>query len=205
MGKQWWQFIVFSLVLTAIILSSVIFGGYSSLHRSEKRINITKGLFLDACRNKLDLVQKLIDSLNDIEPEVELTGLKHTRLEAKQVLDKAFSNAAPLDDEITHKLEISQSALTEELKKTLLNVDKLQDKNKKQQFTTIKQQLYSAQDKVTLEKIRYNVEVSYFNRRSRAFPLFFIARLFEFDKSKYYELGQNYFLSAEKVYKNKSE
>ena len=67
MGKQWLQFVWFSLILVGIILTSVVFGGYSSLNRSEGRIEITKELLLDACQSRLDLLPQLLDYLQESE------------------------------------------------------------------------------------------------------------------------------------------
>ena len=69
MGKQWMNFVWFSLIFVGIILTSVIAGGYSSLHRSEGRIDITKELLLKACQNKLDLLPQLLDYLQKSDPK----------------------------------------------------------------------------------------------------------------------------------------
>ena len=51
-----------------------------------------------------------------------------------------------------------------------------------------------------VEKVKYNTEVRYFNRRTKIFPGFLIARLFGFDKSKYFEVSKDLFLGADKTF-----
>lgn len=200
MGKQWLQFLGFSLVLTAIILLSVVFGGYSSLHRSEGRIETTKVLFLNACQSELNLLPQLLDSIKESEHKEILVKLKKTSKEAAAVLDHAVSQGSPLDRTITLRLETSQEALTKELAKLFLKLDQSQNKSNTEAFKTIKKQLFAAQDKVFYEKTRYNTEVQYFNSRTKIFPGFLIAKIFGFDKSKYFELSKDLLLGANRTF-----
>ncbi|MCD4743052.1 MAG: LemA family protein [Desulfobacteraceae bacterium] len=200
MGKQWLQFFWFSLVLTAIILFSVVFGGYSSLHRSEGRIETTKVLFLNACQSKLDLLPQLLDSIKESEHKEILVKLKKTSKEAVAVLEHAISQESPLDRTITLRLETSQEALTKELAKLFAKLDQSQNKGNTDSYKTIKKQLFAAQDKVFYEKTRYNTEVLYFNSRTKIFPGFLIAKIFGFDKSKYFELSKDLLLGADRTF-----
>lgn len=200
MSKQWLQFFGFSLVLIAIILFSVVFGGYSSLHRSEGRIEITKGFFLNACQSKLDLLPQLFDSIKESEHKEILVKLKKTSKEAGAVLDHAVSQESPLDRAFTLKLETSQDALTKELTKLFLKLDQLKNKSNTEAYKTIKKQLFAAQDKVFFEKTRYNTEVLYFNSRTKIFPGFLIAKIFGFNKSKYFELSKDLLLGADRTF-----
>ncbi|MCK5311052.1 MAG: LemA family protein [Desulfobacteraceae bacterium] len=200
MGKQLLQFLGFSLVLVVIILSSVVFGGYSSLHRSEGRIEITKELLLNACQSRLDLLPQLLDYLQESEQKEILAKLKQTGKEAGIVLRHAVSQKAPLDNALTRKLETSQVSLTKELTKAFLKLDQSKSKNNTELFKAIKQQFVSAQDKLFVEKLKYDTEVRYFNRRTKIFPGFLIAKLFGFDKSKYFELSEDSFLGADKTF-----
>ncbi len=203
MGKQWMNFVWFSLVLVGIILASVIFGGYSSLHRSEGRIDITKEFFLGSCQSRLDLLPQLLDFLKESEAKEMLTKLKQTGKEANTVLHHAVSQKSPLDRVLTLKLEKSQSALTKELIKTFLKLEQQSNSKKSTEaFQTIKKQFFSAQDKMFVERVRYNTEVRYFNRRTKIFPGFLIAKLFGFNKSEYFELSKDLFLGADKTFED---
>ena len=200
MGKQWMNFVWFSLILVGIILASVIFGGYSSLHRSEGRIEITKDRFLNACQSKLDLLPQLIDSLQKSESKETLAKLKQTSKEADIVLLHAIALKSPLDRVLTLKLETSQDALTKELVKLFLKLEQSKNKSDTESLKAIKKQLFSAQDKVYTARTVYNTEVSYFNRRTNIFPGFLIAKLFGFNKSEYFELSKDSFLQADRVF-----
>ena len=200
MGKQWMNFVWFSLVLVGIILSSVVFGGYSSLHRAEGRIDITKELFLNACQSRLDLLPPLLDFLKENEATEMLAKLKQTGQEAGIVLRHAISRKSSLSHPATRKLEISQTALTKELVKIFLALDQSKSKQNIESFKTIKEQFFSAQNKLFVERTKYNTEVRYFNRRTKIFPGYIIAKLFGFDKSEYFELSQDLFLGADRTF-----
>jgi LemA protein len=203
MGKQWMNFVLFSLILVGIILASVIFGGYSSLHRSEGRIDITKGFFLDSCQSRLDLLPQLLDFLKESEAKEMLTKLKQAGKEASTVLHYAASQKSSLDRVLTLKLEKSQSVLTKELIKTFFKLEQSNSKKSTEAFQAIKKQFFSAQNKVFAEKMRYNTEVRYFNRRTKIFPGFLIAKLFGFNKSEYFELSKDLFLGANDTFEDR--
>ncbi len=200
MGKQWLNFLGFSLIFLAIILSSVVFGGYSSLHRSEGRIEITEELFLNACQSRLELLPQLLDYLQKSEEKEIYAKLRQTGKEAEIVLHQAISNKAPLDNSTILKIEKTQQALTKEIAIIFLKSDQTQNKQSAESLEAIKQKFFSAQDKLSVEKGKYNTEVRYFNRRTKIFPGFLIAKIFGFDKSKYFEISQNLFLRADMTF-----
>ncbi len=197
MGKQWMNFVWFSLVLLGILLSSVVFGGYSSLHRSEGRIEITKDLFLNSCQERLDLLPKLFDTLKESEHKQMLVKLKQTGKNASIVLHKAPSEKLPLNDALIRQLEVSEASLTKELVKLFLKLDQSQSKQNKDAFIIIKKQFFAAQDKMSFESKRYNTEVRYFQTRTKIFPGFLIAKIFGFNKSEYFYISQELFLGAD--------
>lgn len=201
MGKQWMYFVWFSLVFVGIILTSVIFGGYSSLHRSEGRIDITKDLLLQACQSKLDLLPQLLDYLQKSEHKEAHAKLEVAGKEAGTVLHSAVFQKAPLDHALTLKLEASQLSLTKELSELFEKFDSSKNKNNTESLKAIKQQFFSAQDKVFTAKVQYNREVRYFNRRTNIFPGFLIAKLFGFDDSEYFELSKDSFLGADRTFR----
>ena len=203
MDKQWMNFVWFSLVFVGIILTSVIGGGYSSLHRSEGRIDVTKELFLKACQSKLDLLPQLLDYLQKSEPKEKYAKLELTGKEAGIVLHSAVSQKAPLNNALTLKLEASQLSLTKQLAEVFLKLEQSKNKSNTESLKAIKQQFFSTQDKVFTAKLRYNSEVGYFNRRTKIFPGFLIAKLFGFDDSEYFELSKDSFLGAERTFGGK--
>ncbi len=204
MDKKWMNFVWFFLVLVGIILASVIFGGYSSLHRSEGRIEITKGLFLSSCQERLDLLPQLFDSLNERDHKQILAKLKQAGKEASIVMRKATSQKSPLDNALTRKLEISQASLTKELAKLFLELGQSQGKENKELFISVKKQFFPAQDKISYETTRYNTEVRYFKTRTKIFPGFLIAKIFGFDKSEYFYLSKDLFLGADQTFGGQS-
>jgi LemA protein len=189
METQWSKLFGFFFVFTGIILICVVFGGYSSLYRSEGRIESSKEFLLDACQKRLDLVPKLLTILQGSEDKATLGNFKNTEKMVKAIMGSEALQQSPLDKEATLKLETSQSALTKELAAIFQKLDQSAGKGNKKE-------LYDAQDQLSFAKVRYNREVMYFETRTKIFPGFIIAKIFGFDKSKYYELSDNSFLDA---------
>jgi LemA protein len=200
MGKQWFQFLGFSFVLMAIILCSIVFGGYSSLHRSEGRIDITKELLFKACQSRLDLLPKLLNYVQESEQKKMLAKLKQTGKDASSALHYAVAQKTPMDNALTLKLEASQHNLTKEIVTIFLRLDQSESKQAIESFKSTKNGFFSAQNELSLAKIKYNTEVRYFNRRTKIFPGYLIAKIFGFDKSEYFALSAGSFLEAARTF-----
>lgn len=197
MGVQWLKFLGFSSILVGIILICVIFGGYSSLHRSEGRIESSKELLLETCQKRLGLIPKLLAILQEDEYRETIGKLNKTEEIAKTVLDRLVLLKSPLSESITLELETTQNALTKELANVFLKREQSAIKYNKEEFNVIKKEFFASQNKLSIAKSRYNTEVKYFETRTKIFPGFIIAKLFGFNELKYYELSDDSFLEAE--------
>jgi len=197
MGTQWLKFLAFSSILVGIIFICVIFGGYSSLHRSEGRIESTKELFLETCQKRLVLIPKLLTILQENEDREMLGKLNTAEEIAKTVLERVALLKSPLSESITLELETTQNALTKELANVFLKQEQSASKYNKEKFNVVKKEFFAFQNKLSIAKSRYNTEVRYFETRTKIFPGFIIAKLFGFNELKYYELSDDSFLEAE--------
>ncbi len=202
--RQWLMFFGMTSLIVGIVLFSVVFGGYSSLYRSENRIKASKELLTDACQTRLDVFSQIIKSLDTQEHQTLLLKLKQTNKEAILILKQVIKQTSPLDNALTLKFENSQKTLTSDLVKLYLLLNKAKGKNDQdaKALIIIKKEFFPAQDILFVSVARYNKEVVYFNYRVTIFPVYLIAKLFGFDKSQYFKLTQEFFLPAKETFIN---
>jgi LemA protein len=196
MIRQWLKFAGMCSVVIGIVIFCVIFGGYSSLHRSQQRIEASKELVTNACQSKLDLLSQLLNSLKNSEYQKKIPDLKQTGKNTNKILRQVISQKTPLDKTLTLKFEASQEVLTSDLTKLFSQLDQSPDKSNAVGFQAHKKQFSVAQNNLFAAKITYNKEVTYFNTRTKIFPGFLIAKLFGFNKIKYFKLSENSFLPS---------
>ncbi len=187
-------------ILMAIILFCVIVGGYTSLSRSQARIQSSKSLLTDACQKRQDLLPKLIETISKTDQKDLAVQLGNSALKADAVLNQFISHEPPAEKHLVKEFEISQSALSQQLITIFTSLKPGKGPSPVQELSDLKKEFSAVQDYLFVVKKRYNNEVEYFNRRSNVFPGFIIAKIFGLDHIVYTEISKDKFLSGEKTY-----
>ncbi len=204
MLNPWVKIAAICSVLMGIVLFCVIFGGYSSLYRAQNRIETSKEFLTNVCQVRLNFLPQLSDTIKTSENKKIVAELHHTSENTQKILQQIISTKTPLNNALTLQLETSQQALTLHLANLLLQLDQSMDKNNNP-FQAIKKQLFLAQNTLFVSKRRYNKEITYFNTRTTAFPGVLIAKLFGFNKIKYFKLSEGSLLPSDKVFTGKAQ
>jgi LemA protein len=193
---------VFLLVLMAIILFCVIFGGFTSLYRSQDRIESAKVILIDTCRERLELLPGLA-ALSETEPSRAGSTARTQDIEtAKLLISKLLNQQEPLENAQTKIFESLQNDIGLAIKDRLLQLESIYGQKNNRKFELLKKDLSKVQDKLFKAKERYNYEVAYFNRRVKTFPLSLMSKLFNFDGIVYYPLSDYAFLPAHKIFES---
>ncbi len=186
MKKQRWVFFGMCSLVLGIVLFCVVFGGYSSLLRSQNRIAAAFDLTLVQVRHHYSLNQKLLVLIQSgaTGPEVETRARELTQIQKQ--MDDLSSVRHPLtpSDEETfmavcttlnrHLGQLSTMALPDNLPKH----QELLPRTLEAQRTQLHQGLLQT-------TVRYNKEATYFNQRRQVVPVRYIARMFSLDHLSY--------------------
>jgi LemA protein len=193
------KFILFCTVLMGIIFTCMVFGGYSSFVRAEQRIVGAKVVLIDICRERMVLLEQLDGFLRERNMPQGAMVMADTLQQAGAVLEKVGQIDSPLDRQTIGEFEASQSALGTYLRESFNRLPELTDEISRGRFAEFRLQLAQAQDNIYVAHRKYMEEIDYFNMRLESFPVAYIARLFGFDKSRYYPPSEQAFLPARKV------
>lgn len=199
MSKPIFTVIIFSLILLVIILCSVIFGGFSSLYRSQNRIESAKVILMDTCQERLELLSRMTEFSETEQVQSDSNTWDQDIETTKLLITKLRNQEKPLEEAQTRAFVSLQNDIGLAIKDRFLHLDSIYGQKNNPGFELLKKDLSKIQDKLFTDKKRYNYEVSYFNRRVKGFPLFIIAKLFNFDGIVYYPLADYAFLPANKV------
>ncbi|MFA5903959.1 MAG: LemA family protein [Desulfobacula sp.] len=191
--------LIFCAVTAAIILFCVVFGGYSSFYRSQNRIEESKNILVESCRERLALLPAVSDFLKKINMDTP-SSVDQSIAKAESVLTAVFQQKSPLEEQTTKDFEASQVHLTIEIKKILDGLKDVFDPESRKEFNSLKERVFKDQDDLYMAGDRYNYEVSYFNERVKSFPVSLIARLFGFHRITYYPFSEQAFPPARKAF-----
>ena len=193
---------VFLLVLMAIILFSVIFGGFTSLYRSQNRIESAKVILIDTCRERLAFLPRMTE-FSEAEQSQSDSDVRNQNIETtKTLITKIQNQEEPLEEAQTKAFETLHNDIGLAIRDRFLYLDSIYGQKNNPGFELLKKDLSKVQDKLFKAKERYNYEVAYFNQRVKSFPLSLMAKLFNFDEIAYYPLSDYAFLPAHKLFES---
>ncbi len=189
MEKSWLPLAGLCSVVFGIILFSIIFGGYSSLIRAQKRINSAKSFMIDECEKRFDLLSDLAamakgTALQDLPVKIQKPDKK-----ASLILTQINSIKTPVKKELIEEFEHSQTRLTQDINVLITEFKKNPSITASNKFSVLQKNAEQIQNTILYACSRYNKEVRYFNKRKKMFPGFLIAKLFELDKFYFYEIA----------------
>ncbi|MCG8616764.1 MAG: LemA family protein [Desulfobacterales bacterium] len=168
-----------------IVIFSVIFGGYSSLLRSQNRIHAVKNQLVMQCREQLDFTEAIPQPLAASLTSETSTRLNDAVRQIDGLLSAIESTEDPLDPDLVAAFEAGQVALNQAIAGVAEQFDSEKETSGDSAFRKRSRELELA---VFIMSKRYNKEARYFNTRTTVFPGFLIARLFDLDHKKFPEI-----------------
>lgn len=187
MKSPWFTLAAICALVLGIVLFCVVFGGYSSLLRSQNRIKAVKDRLVSQCQEQLALATELVDAAGpDTAPE-QTAGLSAASGTATQLIDQIRESEDPVAQALILSYGDSQAQLNRritELVQALIESGNGDETD----FTALEKRLNDTQAAIYITGKRYNKEARYFNTRTRVFPVGVIARLFRLDKVYFSEI-----------------
>ncbi|MGE9516420.1 MAG: LemA family protein [Solitalea-like symbiont of Acarus siro] len=169
------------LILTPIILNSC---GYNTLVSLDENIKQQFGQVQAAYQRRADLIPNLVATVKGYA-----THERETLTEVVQARSKATQaniNLNSLSKDDISKFEQSQQALTSALSKLLVVVEKYPDLKANQNFLELQAQLEGTENRISVERRKFNEVVGEYNRAVRSFPRNLIAKMFNFQEKAYF-------------------
>ena len=203
MKQPWIMFTGICSIVLAIVMFSVVAGGYTSFLRSQSRIKKSAEFLAQADQKRVELIEDLLE----YHPSSKIPNSADSMaalLKKAITLRETLKQPERLKDQntITRFVENQEQITTKliPLIEKKLSFDTQEEQNV---YTAKIREIYQAQDNLFVVRKRYDHETNYFNTRTRVFPNFLIARLFGFDEITYFGVGQEQLLPSHKVFPEK--
>ena len=168
-----------------VVLASQSSCGYNEMVAKDESVEAAWANVQNAYQRRADLVPNLVNTVKgaaNFEKET-LTQVIEARAKATSV------NISPdnLTPENIQRFQQAQGELSGALSRLLVSVERYPELQANQNFLELQAQLEGTENRIAVERRKFNETVQDYNSYIRSFPRNFIAGWFDFEKKGYFE------------------
>ena len=148
---------------------------YNTLVKLDEGVDAQWAQVQNAYQRRLDLVPNLVETVKaaaKFEKET-YTAVAEARSRAAQV-----TSTAPNDPEALQKFEQAQQQLSSALSRLMVVVERYPELKATEAFRDLMAQLEGTENRIAVERMRFNEAARGFNTKRNSFPTMFVASLF---------------------------
>ena len=194
-----WFFMKKSMHTILIILGIVVFlllvsvlwfiTTYNRLIQLSENVNNAWAQVENQYQRRADLIPNLIETVQgaadfEKETQTEITALRTQALSAKA----AWDNAKTQEEKIAAAKQIDSVATS--FRNLNINVENYPQLKATQNFETFQAQLEGTENRIAVERRRYNDAVKVYNIKIKRIPTIFVAKMFGFKEAQYFEVEE---------------
>ena len=175
------------VVVVAIIAAVVFAGTYNHLVSLEQAVNAQWAQVENVYQRRADLIPNLVATVQgaaNFERSV-LTEVTQARASVGQV--QVNAKDLPNDPQAFARFEQAQNQLTSALSRLLVVVERYPELKANANFQTLQAQLEGTENRITVERQRFNERAQEYNTGLLKFPTNFIGRVFGFKEKAYFQ------------------
>ncbi len=176
-GSKGILIVVAVLVLLVLVPYSFLKGTYNSLVKGDESVKAAWAQVENQLQRRYDLIPNYVETVKGYaahEKEV-LMGVTEAR--------SRVAGAGTVGEKIASNNELSSA-----LARLLVVVERYPDLKANASFLRLQDELAGTENRIAVERRRYNEEVRAFNTRIRSFPTNLIAGFFDFERAAFYEV-----------------
>jgi len=175
-------FLNLMILISAASLSSC---GYNSMVEKQEAVEGSWAQVQNVYQRRMDLIPNLVETVKGVA-NFEKSTLEAV-VQARAEATKTTINANDLTPEKVAQFQKAQEGLTGALSKFMSIVENYPDLKSNQNFTELQAQLEGTENRITVERMKFNTSVQDYNTYIRKFPNNMTAGMFGFEKKGYFE------------------
>jgi len=186
MKKLWLLGCLGVLVLAGIIVFFSVMSTYNNLVALEQDVTAKWAQVQNVYQRRADLVPNLVNTVKGYaahEREVlEAVTESRSKVGSIRMTPEMLNNPAEMA-----KFQQAQDSLSSALSRLLLVVERYPDLKASQNFLELQSQLEGTENRIAVERKRFNESAQAYNTRLKQFPTNLIAGFFSFREKAYFE------------------
>jgi len=191
MKKSWIALGCVGVLLAVVFLVGVTFVGfYNGLVRGSQDVDKQWAQVQNVYQRRADLIPNLVSTVSGAAnfEKSTLTEITEARASVGQV--KIDPNQAPSDPAKLAAFQKAQDQLSSALSRLLVVVERYPDLKATSNFRDLQAQLEGTENRITVERQKFNESVKTYNTRTQTFPGLFVARIGGFQAKPYFAASE---------------
>jgi LemA protein len=165
-------------------------GSYNGLVTLDQAVQAQWGQVQNVYQRRLDLIPNLVETVKGAAAfeKDTFTAVAEARSKAGQVSGEALQNAAS-DPAAFEKFQQAQAGLSSALSRLMVVVEKYPDLKANANFLDLQKQLEGTENRISVERMRFNETAQAFNTKRMSFPTVLIAGFLgsRFNEKQYFK------------------
>lgn len=171
-----------------VILVLWIFSSYNGIVGKEESVKSQWGTVESQYQRRSDLIPNLVNTVKGYAQFEQETLTKV--IEARANATSVKVDPANLTPERLAQFQQAQEGVTSALSRLLVVVEKYPDLKANQNFLDLQSQLEGTENRIAVERKRFNDVVSTYNKSVRTFPGVLVAKISGFEPKGYFEASE---------------
>jgi LemA protein len=179
--------VIIVLVVLALIGFSMVKGTYNKLVTLDENVNNSWAQVQNVLQRRMDLIPNLVETVKGYASHERetLEAVIQARAKATQTQINA-QNLAENPQQLSQFMD-AQNSLSSALSRLMVVIERYPDLKANQNFLRLQDELAGTENRIAVERRRYNEAVREYNRSIRSFPTVLFAGLLGFEKRPYFE------------------
>jgi LemA protein len=179
-GKRNLLIAVAVIVVVLLMFYSGIKGAYNSFVTLDEGVKASWAQVENQLQRRYDLIPNLVETVKGFAKQEKEVFIGVTEARAK------VGGAKTIPDKIE-----ANNQLTGALSRLLVTVERYPDIKSNQNFLRLQDELAGTENRIAVERRRYNETVKAYNVRIRTFPANILAGIFGFTKASFFEVPES--------------
>ncbi len=168
-----------------VILIAILGSSYNGLVSKQEAVHTAWGQVENVYQRRMDLIPNLVATVKGYAAHEKSTFVDVVNARAKAT--GSLGQAAFQDPKKFQQFQQAQAQLGSALSRLLVVVERYPDLKASQNFLTLQSQLEGTENRIAVERRRYNLAAQAYNTTIRVFPHNIIAHLFGFTEVQYFK------------------
>src|SRR5256714_10769275 len=174
------------LAVFAIVCALALMGIYNGLVKSQQAVDSQWAQVQNVYQRRSDLIPNLVNTVQGAANFEKSTLTEITNARASVGRVQLDPNKAPTDAKQLEEFQAAQGQLSNALSRLLVVSERYPELRANQNFLTLQAQLEGTENRIAVERNKFNEVVQGYNTQVRSFPTNFIAGMFGFAPRPYF-------------------